>query len=95
MKGKAELINYEKYPLEDGIIEIKIYMVTKSKDKPHGFKYSLAYIENGERIIGYDNCEGKGDHFHYAGHEGYYEFIDLDRLKHDFFSAIRRRKDEG
>ncbi|WP_461833403.1 toxin-antitoxin system TumE family protein [Desulfothermus sp.] len=47
------------------MVEIKIWKVKKTQDKPQGLKYSLVYIEKGKRIIGYDNAEGKGDHRHY------------------------------
>jgi len=44
---------------------MKIWQVPVSEDKPHGYKYSLVYIVGGERLIGYDNAEGKGDHRHF------------------------------
>ena len=60
---KAELIRHEKITDELGnTIEIKVWKVPVSKDKPHGFKYSLVYIVDDKRIIGYDNAKGKGDH---------------------------------
>ena len=46
-------------------IEIKMWVVPKTVYKPYGFKYSLVYIVNNKRIVGYDNAEGKGDHRHY------------------------------
>ena len=65
-KVKAALARHEK--ITDALgntIEIKVWQVTVSKDKPHGYKYSLVYIVEDERIIGYDNAEEKGDHRHY------------------------------
>jgi len=60
---KAELVRHEKITDELGnTIEIKVWKVPVSKDKPHGFKYSLVYIVDDKRIIGYDNAKGKGDH---------------------------------
>ena len=35
----------------------------------HGFKYRLAYIVAGERVVGFDNERGKGDHRHEGGAE--------------------------
>lgn len=64
--------------------EIKIWQVLGSRDKPHGLKYSLAYIISGERIIGYDNAEGKGDHKHYKGKEYPYLFESVEKLWEDF-----------
>ena len=50
---KARLIYHVKEIATDGdITEIKIWQVPKSKDKPHGIKYSLAYIREGKRLVG-------------------------------------------
>ncbi len=66
-----------------------IWKVPKSDDKPHGYKYSLAYIVNDERVIGYDNAEGKGDHRHYAGKKVQpYEFKGIRLLTIDFMNDI-------
>ena len=63
---KADLVYHEKRYFEDGSFqEIKIWRVPKSKGKPHGLKYSFAYVVNHERVVGYDNYEHKGDHRHY------------------------------
>lgn len=91
---KAELIKYIKTIDElDNTIEIKIWQLPKStEDKPHGYKYSLVYIAGGERVIGYDNSEGKGDHRHYGKLEKSYEFKNIDRLFEDFYKDIEKYK---
>ena len=61
-----------------------------SKDKPHGLKYSLVYIQNGKRIIGFDNAEGKGDHKHHRGKEYGYDFTNVDNLIKDFYNMIEK-----
>lgn len=55
----------KRYFVDASFQEVKIWKVPESKDKPHGLKYSFAYIVKGERVVGYDNAEGKGDHRHY------------------------------
>ena len=35
----------------------------------HGFKYRLVYVVDGERVVGYDNEAGKGDHKHLGADE--------------------------
>lgn len=92
---KAELVYHEKRYLEDSTFqEIKIWSVPESKDKPHGIKYSFAYIAENKRVLGYDNAESKGDHRHYKGREYPYEFHSLDKLWQDFHRDIEdfRRK---
>lgn len=93
---KASLVYHTKDVDEDGdIIEIKIWVVPPAKDKPHGFKYSLAYIQNGTRVVGYDNGEGKGDHRHLEDRELAYKFHSIDGLFKDFerdITALKRGK---
>ncbi len=95
---KARLVYHTKDVDENGdIIEIKIWEVPPSEDKPHGFKYSLAYIHGNERVIGYDNSEHKGDHKHIEDEEIPYEFKSIDKLFEDFEKDIvefRRKKNE-
>lgn len=43
----------------------------------HSFKYRLASTVDGERIIGYDNERGKGDHRHFRGTETPYELVSI------------------
>jgi len=91
----AELVFHEKRFLSDGSFqEIKIWSVLASRDKPHGYKYSFAYIVNGERVVGYDNAEGKGDHRHFVGKEYPYKFKGLAKLWNDFRNDIRRFREE-
>lgn len=95
--SKAKLIIKDKFEFQDGAIgEIRIWEVPLSKDKPHGYKYSLVYVVNGKRIIGYDNSEGKGDHRHYEDKAEAYQFKSIDRLFEDFYNDVRRfKKHEG
>ena len=90
---KARLIFHVKHVDEHGnIVEMKIWRVKKTADKPHGLKYSLVYIENGKRIVGYDNSEGKGDHKHYLDKEFPYSFKSVDKLIEDFLKDIQKAK---
>ena len=75
-----------------GIVEIKIWLVPKSTDKPYGYKYSLVYIKHGKRILGYDNAEGKGDHRHYGNEETHYKFTNVKKLFDDFYRDLREVK---
>jgi hypothetical protein len=57
---KAELIFHRRNVESNGdIVEMKMWRVPVSKERPQGVKYSLVYIKGGERIVGYDNAEGK------------------------------------
>lgn len=94
---QAELIDHIKVVDELGnTIEMKLWKLPKpAKDRPHGYKYSLVYISGNERVIGYDNAEGKGDHKHIRGKEKPYQFTDMRKLIQDFHRDIERfRRDE-
>jgi len=89
----AKLVNHNKLVYSDGsILETKIWKVPKSEKYSKGYKYSLVYIKNGKRVVGYDNAEGKGDHKHYYAHEEPYIFINLDQLIRDFMADIEKLK---
>lgn len=88
---KARLVLHSKDVHENGdIMEIKVWEVPASKDKPHGFKYSLAYIVKGKRVVGYDNGERKSDHRHIRGKEFRYGFKGVDKLFEDFKKDIEK-----
>lgn len=81
---KAMKILHTKEIKGDEIVEIKIWQVPKSKKNPRGVKYSIAYVKRGERLIGYDNAEGKSDHRHYRDKEEPYVFNSMQDLLGDF-----------
>jgi hypothetical protein len=41
-----------------------------------------------QRVVGFDNERGKGDHMHVAGKEAPYVFTTVDRLVEDFIAAV-------
>ncbi len=91
---KARLIRHNKFNDEFGnIIEIKLWEVPKSKDKPYGYKYSLVYIVGDKRVIGYDNAEQQEDHRHYGDTTKPYRFSNLRQLIKDFFEDVNRYKE--
>jgi hypothetical protein len=86
---KTALIRHDKVSDELGnTVEIKLWKVPRTPDKPRGYKYSLVYIVKGERVIGYDNSERKGDHRHYGSQEKPYTFTTLRQLADDFLSDV-------
>lgn len=91
---KSKLIRHIKIKEDNGnIIEVKMWQVKSSMDKPHGYKYSLVYIVKGKRVIGYDNSEVKADHRHYLGKTESYAFKNLRNLIEDFYQDIEKYKE--
>lgn len=90
----------EEFP-DGSIVEIRVWRLPRSSDeRPHGLKYSLFFGRRGERIVGYDNEAGKGDHRHYRERELPYAFSSLERLLADFEADIatermRNERDEN
>jgi hypothetical protein len=85
---------------DDGAIaELKLWRVpSKVTGSKHRFKYSLFYGRPGERLIGYDNETGKGDHRHYRNREEVYSFTTPEQLMRDFLAdvqSLRESKTNG
>ncbi len=87
----AILVLHRKRLFDDGgISEIKLWLLPEPiPGSQHRFKYSLFYGREGERIIGYDNERGKGDHRHDRGREEFYVFTTPEQLLADFLADVR------
>jgi hypothetical protein len=95
MSPKAHFFRHEKYADSFGnTAEIKIWIVPVSLHHPDGVKYSLVYVVNGERVIGFDNERGKGDHLHYYDTESPYTFSNVGILLKDFLQKVRDWKEQ-
>jgi Family of unknown function (DUF6516) len=71
------------------IVEMTIWRLPEAtSERPHGLKYSLYYGRNGERIVGYDNERGKGDHRHILDIEEVYMFSTKENLIADFLKSV-------
>lgn len=94
--AKALSVQHTKINLPGGgIIEIKIWQLPHpTQERPHGLKYSLFFGFPGERIVGYDNEQGKGDHRHLRNREYPYRFVSIETLLRDFRADVRRARKE-
>ena len=90
--SEAILIEDRKLLLDSGaIVQIRIWQLPEAtEERPHGLKYSLFYGRPGERVVGYDNEAGKGDHRHYREREEPYQFTTYQNLLADFWQDVRR-----
>lgn len=93
---KATLIQSDKQRFESGEIrQVKIWLVPEPvPPSTHRFKYSLVYVAQGVRAIGFDNERGKGDHRHLHGVETSYDFQGIEQLLADFRALIRQERGE-
>ncbi|MBI5235686.1 MAG: hypothetical protein HY886_05505 [Deltaproteobacteria bacterium] len=91
MNGKKIFHQKKMYP-DGAMVEMKIWRVEPDGYRPHGLKYSLAYIEKGKGVVGYDNAERKGDHRHYERMTVDYEFCGVDKLMDDFLKDVHNRR---
>ena len=88
----AELIVHERMVLDHAsLIEIRIWQVPSPvPPSTHRLKYSMVYIENGKRRVGYDNERGKGDHRHLDEREEAYRFTSIEKLLADFKAEVEK-----
>ena len=89
---RAELLLHQRLAIgERSFAALRIWQVPAPvRASRHRFKYSLAYIEEGNCIVRFDNEAGKGDHKHVGAAETAYEFVTLDRLVDDFWMEVDR-----
>jgi hypothetical protein len=97
MRRSAEMIFEEKGFYSNGaIFQIRVWKLPKrTPERPHGLKYSLFYGRPGERIIGYDNETGKGDHRQYRNHQEVYIFRTFEQLLADFWRDVEKERSDG
>ncbi|MGF6813049.1 hypothetical protein OKW30_008266 [Paraburkholderia sp. Clong3] len=97
MKMKATLLFEDRTAYPDGaILEMRIWRLPESDaERPHGLKYCLFYGRAGQRIIGYDNERGKGDHRHYRDQEEPYAFSTPEQMVADFLDDVERERGES
>jgi hypothetical protein len=84
----------EDYP--DGtFVELIIWLVPISIERPHGLKYRLYFgTNNGTCILRYDNEKGKSDHSHMGTREESYLFISPEKLLLDFWNDVAKYRKE-
>lgn len=94
----VEEIFSHKHVEENGnIIEMRILKVDSTQKNKEGICYSLVYIHNGERIVGFDNFEGhemqgNNHHKHIKGKISSYDFVDEWKLIEDFNNEVEKIK---
>ncbi|MGV2098074.1 toxin-antitoxin system TumE family protein [Rhizobium sp. 21-4511-3d] len=93
---KAERVIRERIVFGDGaILEMKVWRVpVQVPGSRHMLKYSLFYGRPGERLIGYDNERGKGDHRHCGEREEAYTFVSIEQMLLDFQADVERLRGE-
>ena len=81
----------ERTDLSDGsYIDVSIDRIKPDRWRPHGVRYRMAWVKNGECRVLFDNHHGKGDHLHVDGEELPYEFTSVEQLARDFAQEVRK-----
>ncbi len=76
---------------ENAFAELVLWKVPLSvAGSTHAFKFRLAYVVNGVRVLRYDNEVGKGDHRHFGDKESDYSFTTQEALLAAFERDIAR-----
>jgi len=89
---KARCIFYDRQDYPDGAIaELTIWQASQPVlGSAHSLKYSLFYGYPGQRLVGYDNERGKGDHCHIEAAEEPYTFTTVETLIADFVANVKK-----
>lgn len=86
---KARLLARIKEAYGRGTVEGVVWEVpAPAQLSAHRIKYRLVYVVDGERVVGYDNERGKGDHKHIRGAQAPYAFKDVPTLIRDFLQDV-------
>ena len=93
---QAKLITrFKNITPEGNIIELVVWrLAIPIPPCIHHYKYRAVFIVNGERVIGFDNERGKGDHIHCHGNEQPYQFTSIDQLIDDLITEVEQWKNE-
>ena len=84
-----ELMNLRIQIDDDAFASIRILEVDPAiLGSNHTYKYSLAYVVNGECVMRYDNERGKGDHKHIGEREYPVIFTTIENLIASFQEDI-------
>ncbi len=91
---EAKLLYRNKKILANGaVVEGVIWKLpAPDPERPHGYKYRLYYGRGGQRLVGYDNERGKGDHRHYREVEESYCFTTVGQLLADFRADVLHKE---
>jgi hypothetical protein len=87
---KAALVIREQVVYPDGsVAEMVVWRLPRPvPPSSHHFKYRLAYVVDGKRVLGYDNERGKGDHRHVGDREETFVFTSINALMAQFVAEV-------
>jgi hypothetical protein len=90
--SEAKLVLRTRNAFSGGVVEMVVWKLPLPvPPSTHLFKYRLVFVRGGQRLVGYDNERGKGDHKHVNAGELTYHFIDIDTLMRDFLRDVEKQ----
>lgn len=87
----ARLLLRTRTAVHGGVVEMTVWSVPLPvPPSEHAFKYRMVFVRGGQRLVGYDNERGEGDHKHIGAREHRYRFTDIDTLVADFLRDVEK-----
>jgi len=87
----VKLISTKRVYADGLIVQVVVWWLPgAAPPSRHRYKYRLFCGRPGERLVGFDNERGKGDHKHVLDTESAYRFTTLKKLLEDFAVAIEQ-----
>ena len=91
--AKATPVLRFKNVVSGGVVEMVVWRVPAPvPPSQHAFMYRLVFVRAGQRMVGYDNERGKGDHRHVVGLEASYNFLDVETRVRDFLADVEANR---
>jgi hypothetical protein len=86
---KATLVLRSRTAFHHGVVEMVVWAVEEPVPPSwHRFKCRWVFVRHGQRLVGYDNEGGKGDHKHLGSRQMDCKFVDIDTFINDFLRHV-------
>ena len=91
--GRRSIRGFKREPVPKDVIRDVVNLAMRAPSSLNTQPWNF-YVVAGERVLGYDNERGKGDHRHVRGTEEAIEFSSIDDLLKRFVAEVEAMRSE-